>query len=78
MRGVVYIESESTVRDRRIVQTLDVEGFSSQLGDPMEIVKKAVHDALEQPGAYTVRAIHDDGWTTRKIYSESHGQGFRP
>jgi hypothetical protein len=75
MRGVVYIERENTDGDRRTIRTLDVEGFSVTLGDPMGIVKQAVRDALIDPedAAYTVRAIHDDGWSTRVVHRESYG-----
>ena len=59
MRGVVYIERENTAGDRRIVRKLDVEGFSVTLGDPMEVIKVAVRDALAEPAVYRVRALHD-------------------
>ena len=69
MMGVVYIERENSDGDRKIVRTIDVEGLSVTEGDPMEIIKVAVRDAMVEPAAYAVRAIHDSGWNSRVIHS---------
>lgn len=80
MRGVVYIERESTAGDRAVVRTLDVEGFPNSLGDPMEIVRRTVAEVLIDPeqSAYTVRAIHDVGGRLRTVHRRSFGDQDRP
>ena len=76
MQGVVYIERENSAGDRKIIRTIDVEGMSVTMGDPLEFVKCAVRDALVEPGSasYRVRAIHDSGWNTRVIVSQVVGR----